>query len=221
MSTTRSVSPLLLLIITILIFVSVSLAADDLRGAGHTMPAFIDVEFSVQRVNEPAGAVAINIIRSGDYRQTTTIDYHTSEIDASEGADYKGSGGTITFQPGEGYKTVILDILSDDFLEEPESFAFEITSAGPNTVLSSPSCVVWIDDHPAPISPPTLEIVAGADNTVLLSWESARPCALERSNDPAAAVWEPVNCSPDTNGSRSQVIQQFDGTIYFYRLRAD
>jgi hypothetical protein len=220
MSTTRSQSAYILAIILALIFVSVSLA-DDLRGAGHTIPAYIDLEFSEHRVNESAGSVLINIIRSGDYRQSTTIDFQTTEIDASEGQDYKGSGGTITFQPGEGFKTIVLEILPDEQTEQSESFLFEVTAAGPNCVISRGSCQVWIDDSASAISDPALEIAPADDNSVLLSWESARPCALERSLNPPSGEWERVDCAPDVSGNRHRVVQPLQGAIYFFRLRTE
>lgn len=221
MSTTRSHSAYLLAIIIAFIFVSISLSAGDFRGAGHTLPAYIDLEFTEQRVVEPSGTVIVNIIRSGDYRQTTTINYQTSEIEASQGKDFKGSGGTITFQPGEGFKTVVIDILSDDQVEQPESFLFEVTAAGPNCVISRGSCLIWIDDTAAALSEPRLEISPGADNSVLLSWESYRTCSLERTLDPASGYWESVNCTADVAGNRSQVIHRLDGPIYFFRLRSE
>src|SRR5688572_9458711 len=129
-----------------LIFVTASFSADDLRGADHTMPAFIDLEYTEQRVDEASATVVINIIRSGDFRQTTTINFQTSEIEASEGQDYKGAGGTITFEPGQGYKTVVLEIIRDSEAEQPESFRFDVSPAGPNCIVSRASAVIWIDD---------------------------------------------------------------------------
>jgi hypothetical protein len=221
MSTTRSQSSYLLAIIIALIFISVSLSADDLRGAGHTVPAYIDLEFSEQHVNEPDGSMVINIIRSGDYRQTTTVDFQTSEVEASEGRDYKGAGGTITFQPGEGFKTVVLDIIADDQAEQSESFRFEVSAAGPNCVVSRGSAVIWIHDTAAALSEPVLEITPAANNSFLLAWESSRSCSLERSLDPAFGYWEPVDCNPDVSGNRYQVVHPADGPIYFFRLRTE
>ena len=220
MSTTRSQSAYLLAMIIALIFVSASLVAADLRGAGHTIPAYIDLEFSEQRVNEPAGSVVINIIRSGDFRQTIIVDFQPSEIEASEVQDYKGLGGTITFQPGEGFKTVVLEILADEQSEGPESLLFEVTASGPNCVISRGSCQIWIEDTAATLSNPRLEITPGGIDSVLLSWESSRPCSLERTLDPASGSWEQVDCFPDVSENRYQVVHRREGPIYFFRLRS-
>jgi hypothetical protein len=221
MPTSKSQSAFLLAIIIALIFVSVSISAAELKAQGYTTPAYIDIEFSEYRVSESDAVVAIQLIRSGDYRQTSTIEYQTSEIDTSEGQDYKGAGGTITFQPGESYKTITLEIISDETAESPESFAFQITSADPNSVITRVSATVWIEDAPLAITQPRLEIVSAPDGSVLLSWDATGPCALERSANPAAGLWESVPCTPMVEGTRHQVTQPLTTTLYFYRLRAD
>ena len=61
-----------------------TLYAGDFKKLGYETPAYVDLEFTEMRVNEPAGTLAINIIRTGDFRQTTTVDYQTVADSASE-----------------------------------------------------------------------------------------------------------------------------------------
>jgi hypothetical protein len=217
MHCTKSQSAFILAIITALIFLSASLSAADFKANGYETPAYVDIEFGELRVNEPAGTITINLFRSGDFRQTTTVEYQTSENEASEGKDYKGSGGTITFRPGEAFKTIVLEILADDETEAPESFIFELTSAGPNTVLGRASAMIWIDDAAPGISQPSLEIATAPNNQILLAW-SGHATDIERSSNPATG-WEKVECSPTVDGDRCEVIQPVTSTFYFYRLR--
>ena len=214
--TTRSQSAYLLAIILALIFVSASLFA------GYETPAFVDIDRSEYRVNESEGTVSITLVRSGDFRQTTTVDYQTMELEATEGSDYKGTGGTITFRPGEGYKQITVQITADDSSEPSESFNFELTGCGPNTVLGRAWASVWIEDAPSagPVQP-KIEIASAPNGQILLTWESTRACDLERSANPANGSWEPVTCNPVAEGNRFQVTQPLGGTIYFYRLRAE
>jgi hypothetical protein len=221
MRTSKSQSAFMLAIILALIFVSVSLSAADFQAKGYETPAFVDVESTELRVNEPAGTVTINLFRSGDFRQTSTVDYQTSEVEASEGQDYKGSGGTITFQPGETFKSVVLQITADTEAESAESFRFELTASSANTVLGRASTTIWIDDAPAAISQPELEITAAEQGKILLSWTGSTPCALERSADPASGFWEPVACNPVIEDDRHKVSQPMGATFYFYRLRTE
>ena len=196
---------------------SLSTAA-DFSAKGYETPAYVDLEFAEVQVNEPAGTVSINVLRTGDFRQTTTIEYRTEADSASEGSDYKATGGTLTFRPGEGFKTITLDVLPDDEAEDTESFRLEITGSSPNTMVFRSIATIFIHDAPAPISPPRLQI-ASASGNILLSWNGSSDCVLERSTNPGSAEWEPVRCSPVTDGDRTEVTQPCGGTFFFYRLR--
>lgn len=220
-STSKSQSYFLLAIILALIFVSASLSAADFKAQGYTTPSYIDIEFDEFTIDESAGIVSILLIRSGDYRQTTTVDYQTSEIEASEGRDYKGGGGTITFQAGESYKTIQLEILADEQSESPESFVFELTGSSPNSVITRSSATVWISDAPQAAPQPRIEIASTLDGSVLLSWKATGPCGLERTTNPASDLWEAVACTPTVDGDCYAVTQPRSSVFYFYRLRAE
>src|SRR5687767_7767361 len=132
----------------------ISLQAGDFKALDYETPAYVDFELSEVSVNEPAGTVAINIIRTGDFRRTTTIEYQTVEDDASEGQDYKGAGGTLVFRPGEGFKTIVLDILRDEKEESTETFRFELTTSDPQCKLMRSSTAITIEDAPVAVSQP-------------------------------------------------------------------
>jgi hypothetical protein len=221
LSTTKSQSAFIWAIILALIFVSASLYASDFKAQSHTTPSYVDLELSEIRVNESVATVTLQLIRSGDFRQSTTIDFRTAESEASEGRDYKGAGGTITFSGGESFKTVSLEIVADEEIESPESFNFLISSTAPNTQVGRASTTIWIEDAPVLAAHPTLEVTPSADGSVLLSWQSNRPCGLERTANPAVGPWEAVTCTPVQNGDRYEVIQPAGGVFYAFRLRAD
>ncbi len=196
------------------------LEAADFKASGYDTPAYVDLELGEVRVHEPAGTVTINIIRTGDFRQTTTVDYQTVEDDASEGQDYKGAGGTLVFRPGEGFKTVTVEIVRDDQEESLEGFRFELTSSDPNCLLMRSSTLVVIEDSPSPIAGPELQIASAGNGQIMLSWEGSEGCALERTTTPDAGNWERVECNPSINGNRCEVVQPaMAGAYYFYRLR--
>ncbi len=195
-------------------------AAEDFKALNYDIPAYIDLEFGEIQVDESAGTVSINILRTGEFRQTTTIEYQTSEISASEGRDYKGSGGSITFKPGEGFKTITLELLPDDEAEAPESLLFEITGSSPDTMVGRSSTTITISDSTlVAAASPRLEISA-SQGQILLAWEGSDRCALERTTDPSTGAWESVACSVTVQGNRCEVLQTMDGRFYFYRLRA-
>jgi hypothetical protein len=198
---------------------SLGIHAADFKALDYETPAYVDLEFSEIRVNEPAGTVAINIVRTGDFRRTTTVEYQTIEDDASEGQDYKGAGGTLVFKPGEGFKTIVVDILRDDAEESTETFRFELSTSDPQCMLMRSSAVVMIEDAPVPPSQPKLQIASAGNGKILLSWDGENSCALERTSSPTSGNWEHVECSPTVDGARYEVLQPLGGKLYFYRLR--
>ena len=193
--------------------------ASDFKAYDYTTPAYIDLEIGEIHVNEPAGNVSINIIRSGDFRQTSTIEYSTVEENASEGVDYKGAGGTLVFKPGEGYKTITLQVLNDDEVEERETFRFELTSSDPNVMLMRRTATIVIDEPARPISQPQLQIAAAGSGKIRLSWDGSDRCSLERTTNPTSGTWERVECAPTVTAKGCEVLEPLGGTFYFYRLR--
>jgi hypothetical protein len=221
LSTTKSQSVFMWAIILALIFVSASLYASDFQTQSHTTRSYVDFELTDVRVNESAGVLNVQVVRSGDYRQPASVEFQTVESEASEGSDYKGTGGTLTFKAGESFKTIALEIRSDEEVESPESFVLQITTADPNTQVERSSATVWIEDAPAAAAQPALEIIPNPDGSILLSWQSTRPCGLERTANPAHGLWESVNCTPVLKGDRFEVVQPAGGVFHAFRLRAD
>ena len=67
-------------------------------------------------------------LHHGDDDSTYTIDYATADDTATAGEDYTDTNGTLTFQPGDGWKQVSVPIL-DDFIEDSgEKFSFILSS---------------------------------------------------------------------------------------------
>lgn len=71
---------------------------------------------------ESEGKIELTIARSAG-EGTVTIGYHTEDITATAGKDYKFTEGTVTFQPDETKKTFVVDIIDDDEVEEDERFS--------------------------------------------------------------------------------------------------
>jgi hypothetical protein len=192
--------------------------AADFETKDYETPAYIDLELGEIQVDEASGTVLITILRTGDFRQTTTIEYQTTEDSASEGQDYKGAGGSLTFKPGEGFKTVTLEILPDDEKEALESFIFEIVGSSPNTMVMRSAATVVISDLAAAATP-RLEIAPAPSGQILLAWEGNERSVIERTTNPAAGVWEAVPCYVTVNGDRCEALQPAGEGYFFYRLR--
>ncbi|MGZ5544989.1 MAG: Calx-beta domain-containing protein, partial [Limisphaerales bacterium] len=79
------------------------------------------IEFAapVYPVQESAGIATLEVRRTGGLSGTISATYQTSGVTATPGSDYVETNSVVTFQPGETYKTINVQIL-DDFIPEPD-----------------------------------------------------------------------------------------------------
>ena len=56
-----------------------------------------------------------------------TLDYATADGGATEGSDYTGRSGTLTFDPGDTKKTVEVTVTTDDIHEADETFTVRLS----------------------------------------------------------------------------------------------
>ena len=102
--------------------------------------AFSSATYSVA---ENAGNATITVNLSGASAQTVTVNYDTSNGNATAGSDYTADSGMLTFNPGNTTKTFNVTILDDAIFEGPETV---------NLALGSPAMPPWA--HPIPLSSP-------------------------------------------------------------------
>ena len=200
---------------------SVSVSA-QIRPLSYTTPTYIDFETGELHVTEGMTNIVLTIFRTGEFRVPTSIDYHTVEIDATEGQDYSGTGGTLVFQPGEGYKTIIIPVHADDYEETTESFRVELSCNDPKVVFFRQSATVSINDAKITVaSTPRLEIRPGASGTILLSWADAGNLySLEKAASAEPDKWMAVAATPVSFEGKRQVQEPIDGALFFYRLKS-
>ncbi|HEV8541854.1 MAG TPA: Calx-beta domain-containing protein [Verrucomicrobiae bacterium] len=213
-------SPLFLPLIPVILLnaLSANISAQTFHTLDYDTPAYVDLELSEITAPSSERTIPINLYRTGDFRQSTTIEFATVEGTAEEGRDYKGTGGTITFKPGEGYKTLFIEILTNQF-EDEKAFQVKLTASSTSTVLLRDTVEVTLKPVPKPFSPVTLSISRDADGTIRLSWEGNSSYVLERSSDPASTDWETIPCSPTVTQGHCEVTQSPDGSFHAYRLR--
>ncbi len=199
----------------------------ELHALDYDTPAYIDFGVSEMRVDEGAAAAVITLYRTGDFRRYSRVEFQTEEGTATEGKDYKGSGGTITFQPGEGMKQIIVPLIADEEVEGEESFRVVLTNPGANTVVMRDSITVTIDDaqigsvSTSAGGVPKLGIIWAGVGQVMLWWEGEPGYVLERTTNAMSGKWEGVSSPPKVEGRRSEVVERTGGVFYLYRLRRD
>jgi hypothetical protein len=113
-------------------------------------------------VDEDAGTMTFTVTLSTPSVDPVSVDYasadNTSANPATEGADYTGVSGTLTFAPGETTQTITVPITDDTLAEGSETFDMVLSNPS-NAVIADGTGVGTITDEAAP----------GAEDTVLVS----------------------------------------------------
>lgn len=184
----------------------------------HETPAYIDFQLSEWTVSENASEVEIVVIRTGEFREKFTLHYETVEETATQGRDYKGTGGTIIFQPMETFKSIKVGILQDDQEEGDESFFILLSSEEPKAFFVRQVAPVIIKEDRAL---PVLKVRPGESGTskIVLSWSGSADCVLERASSLKGAQWEEVQAEVVMNGNECEIHQPISNPLFLYRLK--
>lgn len=131
----------------------------SMNNASSTLAAFaaastsIDFEITSTNITEAATTLTFNVLRQGTIiSNTATVQYTTTGVSATAGADYTAASGTLTFSSGETNKTINLSILNDSTVESSE--VVRLTLSNPtNAVLGIERTLdVTIEDDDTGIS---------------------------------------------------------------------
>ena len=91
--------------------------------------------------------VALNVL-SG---VTATVDFATVDGLALAGADYVGTSGTLTFNPGTTTQTVTVTVTGDTLFELDESFSLQLSNPTFATVSTASAAGIITNDDLAPL----------------------------------------------------------------------
>jgi hypothetical protein len=91
--------------------------------------------------DENAGGVQVSVRRTGDTSGTTTVDYMTTGITASDRSDFTAAVGTLVFAPGETLKSFEVLLTDDVLVEGFESLRLLLTNPS-GALLGSPGNVL-------------------------------------------------------------------------------
>ncbi|MEM9450505.1 MAG: DUF4347 domain-containing protein [Cyanobacteria bacterium P01_E01_bin.6] len=126
-------------------------------------PGILQLGATEISVNEGAGFVTLEFLRTNGSAGTATLDYATIELTATPDVDYPNTIETITFAPGETRKTVDIPIVDDSDLETDETFGIGLTG-GSGAILGAPrtAVITIVDDDNPPASSANILFVAGS-----------------------------------------------------------
>jgi Calx-beta domain len=131
----------------------------------------VKITKSRQVVPEPIGTVNIDVALTFPKQEIVSVFYQTNDGSALAGTDYNPTSGTLTFNPGEMYKQIHVDIIEDGDTSEDDQFTVSLSSPQNIQIGYSASTTVQILDGPfievvgAPIDFPTHSITPGLSET--------------------------------------------------------
>jgi parallel beta-helix repeat protein len=86
----------------------------EFSNAVSAVPVSVRLASDAYTTTALSGAVLIDVERAGNPNAVVTVSYATGPgpaPSATEGVDYAGASGSLTFQPGEMHKTIRIDLL--------------------------------------------------------------------------------------------------------------
>jgi hypothetical protein len=104
---------------------------------------------------ESAGSIPAVVSLAPSSTSAVTVQYATADGSAKSGSDYTAVSGTLTFQPGQVTKTVLVPITNDNQVDSSRSFTFKLSDPTNATIGTANATLTILDDDapppPAPI----------------------------------------------------------------------
>jgi hypothetical protein len=135
----------------------------QIKAYGYDTPSYIEFGAPRFEVSGTETNAVITIVRNGDFRKSAAVDYATKDGTAEGAVNFHPCGGTLTFAPGESFKTINIPIIRDE-PEPTKTFQVELTASAVETIVITPTAEVEIQS-----APPALAIVA-AKKSISISW---------------------------------------------------
>jgi hypothetical protein len=98
---------------------------------------------------EDQGSATIDVVRQGDTRYASTVDFTTTDGTAFAGLDYAANSGTLYFAPGQADASFNVAILSDTPGDGPESLSLILSNVQGAALVGADPATLTIND-PAP-----------------------------------------------------------------------
>src|SRR6185503_10506462 len=135
-------------------------------------PVPTGIQFETDRffVREGTPTISVKVIRTGDVSGTASIDFATSDGNATAALDYTAVSGTLTFGPGELSKNISIPIIDDNLFETgDETFKLTLSNPTGGAFLTAPNdgTINLSDDDFQPFvsMSPTISIAEGDSGT--------------------------------------------------------
>ena len=98
-------------------------------------PTILISDATVTEGHAGTRAATFTVTLSAPYDRVVTVDFATADSLAAAGSDYQATGGTLTFEPGQTTKTVLVLVNGDRLGEPDETFVVNL-SAATNAIIA-------------------------------------------------------------------------------------
>lgn len=182
----------------------------QIKAQGYDTESYIEFSAPRYEVSGTETNAVITIVRNGDFRKLAAVDYTTKDGTAEGTVNFHPCGGTLTFAPGESFKTINIPIIRDQ-PTAPATFQVELSPAAAETIVVTPTAEVEIQ------SPPPALTLTVAGKAITISWpDVGQVFNLEALVD---GVWSKVSTAPALVNGDWNVQLKADGAMVLFRLK--
>jgi hypothetical protein len=120
------------------------------------LPALSITDVTITEGINPQAALSVEL--SFAATAPVTVEYSTADNTALAGSDYAATSGSLTFEPGQTRRTILVPILNDAEFEPAETFFVNLTAAAGATIADA-QALATIEDSDFP----PLTLLASSD----------------------------------------------------------
>ena len=102
-----------------------------------TLPAISIAAVTLAEGNSGNTAFAFNLTLSAPSASTVTVDYETVDGSAVAPGDYASASGTVTFNPGQTSRQIVIQVVGDTVVETNETFSVNLSNPTNATIAGS------------------------------------------------------------------------------------
>lgn len=106
----------------------------------------IGTSFRTEGALGTSGNASFEVRLSNPSSQTITVAFSTANGTAIAGSDYADTSGTVTFNPGEGIKSIAVEVLGDNIDEVSETFFVNLSNPTNATIATAQGTGTIQDD---------------------------------------------------------------------------
>jgi urease beta subunit len=126
-------------------------------------------------------AVGFTVTLSAPYDRVVTVDFATADSLAAAGSDYQATGGTLTFEPGQTTKTVLVPVNGDRLGEPDETFVVNLSSPTNAIIADGQGVGRILDDEPRISVTDVTKAEGGRNKTTLFTFTVTLSAAYDQS----------------------------------------